>query len=294
MTSPAQDIIFVVAGQLEDPAAAPRPVSRGTSRASVRVGVQRSIDEGGGAQQRAGEGTLRESAGDTLRESAGDTLRVRARPGEDVVVLTLANGPTLVLHPEDARDLMRAQAGAGPRVATPPGASGASSASGPAGAVRAAKAAAATGAAGTSSTGRGPAAAEGEVAVPAQFGWPALEGAATRGTSRGWMGQVVLSAFDVITNLAKDPAVTLATALITKKVDGQVDAGVYELTPEALPASLKGSGRKRDALPSAPDGGPLLVLVHGTFVDTVSTFGKLWALHPQSVRALFTHYAGRV
>ena len=34
----------------------------------------------------------------------------------------------------------------------------------------------------------------------------------------------------------------------------------------------------------------MLVLVHGTFVDTVSTFGKLWTLHPQrgarAVRAL--------
>ncbi|HET6599729.1 MAG TPA: hypothetical protein VFG60_07175, partial [Burkholderiaceae bacterium] len=252
MASRTQDITFVVPGQLEAPAA--RSAGRGTFKTAVRVGAQRS----------AGEGTPRDGAGGTLRDGTGGTLHVRARPGEDVVVLTVANGPTLVLHPEDARDLMRAQAGA---------------------------------VAGSARTGRalrGPDAGSDEVAVPAQLGWPGLEGAATRGMQRGWMGQVVLSAFDVITNLAKDPAATLATALITKKVDGQVDAGVYELAPDALPASLKGSGLKRDSLPSAPGGAPLLVLLHGTFVDTVSTFGKLWALHPQTVRALFTHYAGRV
>ena len=47
-------------------------------------------------------------------------------------------------------------------------------------------------------------------------------------------------------------------------------------------------------MPPAADGGPLLVLVHGTFVDTVSTFGKLWAQHPQRVRELFAHYGDRV
>jgi hypothetical protein len=36
------------------------------------------------------------------------------------------------------------------------------------------------------------------------------------------------------------------------------------------------------------------VLVHGTFVDTVSTFGKLWALHGPAVQQLFSHYGGRV
>src|SRR5206468_4482751 len=33
---------------------------------------------------------------------------------------------------------------------------------------------------------------------------------------------------------------------------------------------------------------------HGTFVDTVSTFGKLWSMHPQTVRDLFAHYDDRV
>jgi len=44
-------------------------------------------------------------------------VRVSARPGEDVVVLTIANGPTLVLHPADARDLLLAQSAATTRSA---------------------------------------------------------------------------------------------------------------------------------------------------------------------------------
>ena len=38
---------------------------------------------------------------------------------------------------------------------------------------------------------------------------------------------------------------------------------------------------------SGPIGAPPLVLIHGTFVETVSTFGKLWTMHPQRVRELF-------
>lgn len=230
METSAQDITFIIPGRQQATQEAPAPV-RGNLKASFRVGAQRG---------------------------SGDVVRVTARPGEDVVILTIANGPTLVLHPEDARDLMRAQAGAGTRSAV-----AASSASD-------------------------------EVVITPQLGWPGLESTATRGATRGWLGQAVLSAFDVVTGLLKDPAVSLASAAITKNVDGAVEAGVYELSADPLPKSLKGSGLKRDAVPAAADGGPLLVLVHGTFVDTVSTFGKLWSLHPQTVRDLFRRYAGRV
>ena len=233
MATQAKDIIFIIPGQAQPGSAAAgatRGRSGGTVKASVRVGAQRG---------------------------AGDAVRVSARPGEDVVVLTITNGPTLVLHPEDARDLLRAQA---------------------AGATRSAIAA-----------GK-----HDEVRVSVQLGWPGLEAASTRGATRGWMGQAVLSTVDVVTGLFKDPAVSLATAAITLKVDGAVDEGVYQLAAAALPASLKGSGLKRPKVDAADDGGPLLVLVHGTFVDTVSTFGKLWTLHPQTVRDLFTQYKGRV
>ena len=235
MATRATEITFVIPGQAQ-PAGGTvsRRRSAGTLKASVRVGTQRG---------------------------SGDAVTVTARPGEDVVVLTIANGPTLVLHPEDARDLLLAQA---------PGATRSGSLGGAAGG------------------------AAGEVTVSAQLGWPGLEAVATRGATRGWMGQAVLGAFEVVTGLFKDPAVSIVTAAATRKLDGAVDEGVYALRPDALPKSLKGSGAKMTSVPPADDGGALLVLVHGTFVDTVSTFGKLWAMHPQTVRELFTRYKGRV
>jgi len=84
MASGTSDITFIVPGQ-EQPAATARSATRGSVKASVRVGTQRG---------------------------GGDPVRVTARPGEDVVVLSVANGPTLVLHPADARDLMLAQSAA--------------------------------------------------------------------------------------------------------------------------------------------------------------------------------------
>ena len=219
-------ITFVVPGQAQ--AASPAALGlRGRVRSSVQVGARRG---------------------------AGDETRLVARPGEDVVVLSIVNGPTLVLHPADARDLMRAQAAPGTRAA---------------------------------------AADADVVTVPAQLGWPGLERGPGAGATRGWLGQVLLGAVDVIKGLVVDNAVDIATAAVTTRIDGRVEAGVYELAPGELPA-LKGSGLKRDKLPPAPDGGPLLVLVHGTFVDTASTFGKLWSQHPQSLAALFGHYGGRV
>src|SRR5664279_3182954 len=227
MAAGTSEITFVIPGQPEV-APVPRGPSRGTVRAGVRVGTTRD---------------------------GGEPVRVVARPGADVVVLTIANGPTLVLHPEDARDLMQAQAGE-PSGGAPPGAAG-------------------------------------EVAVPAQLGWPSLEAQATRGATRGWMGQALLSAFHVLTGLAEDPAVSLATAAVTKKVDGNVEAGVYRLSGDVL-EPLKGSGRKLDQVPAASDGGPMLVLIHGTFSDAPGTFGKLWTQHGAVVRALFSRYANRV
>jgi len=230
MASGTSEITFIVPGQ-EQPAA--RSATGARVRASVRVGTQRG---------------------------SGEPVRVSARPGEDVVVLNVANGPTLVLHPADARDLMLAQSAAATRSAL----------------------AVATRGAGAS-----------EVVVPGQLGWPGLEAEATRGSTRGWMGQAVLSGFQVLTGLAKDPAAKLVAAAVTKKIDGKVDAGVYRLGADAL-EPLKGSGRKLDAVPAAADGGPLLVFVHGTFSDTVGTFSKLWTLHAATVRQLFASYGDRV
>jgi CHAT domain-containing protein/pimeloyl-ACP methyl ester carboxylesterase len=244
MASTARDITFIVPGQLQTPAK--RADAPGTVKASVRVGNVR-----GGVQ------------GDA---AAGSTVRVIARPGEDVVVLTIAGGPTLVLHPEDARDLMQAQA-ASAGGANPPKRGGA-----------------ARGALGASGNG--------ETVVAAQLGWPTAGLDPSRGATRG-IGQAILSGFEVVTNLIKDPAPKLVAAAATRHVDEQVVAGVYQLKPDALPA-LKNSGAKLDNVPPAVDGGPLLMLVHGTFVDTHSTFRKLWDQHPDVVRKLFAAYGDRV
>jgi hypothetical protein len=185
------------------------------------------------------------------RGGEAETVRVTAVPGQDVVLLQIAGGPALLLHPASARDLMLGQTGN----------------------ARSAKSEA------------------GDIPVSAQLRWRGLEQAApTR--ARGFLGHVLLQAFEVITGAGgelKDRAVDFVSSRVVAKVDGQVDAGVYALQPESL-AALKGSPHKLAQVPPAakPDSEPLLVLIHGTFVDTASTFGKLWALHPQRVASLFS------
>lgn len=214
---------------------------------------QRQVTRGGAATPPlvAGlPGQVKDRVRVAAQRAGSAAVRVTAVPGEDVVVLHIAGGPPLLLHPENARDLLLGQ--------------------------------------GTAT--RSAAAAAGDVPVPAQLRWRGLEQAApTR--SRGFLGDVVLSAFEVLTGFVKDRAVTLATSAVLERVDGQVDAGVYALDALSL-QPLKGSRRKLAMVPPAAE--PMLVLIHGTFVDTVSTFGKLWVMHPQRVRELFAAYGNRV
>ena len=238
-TRAAPPIIFIVPGQ-EQPVATTRGAAslagglpRGVVKQSVRVGAQRG---------------------------AGGLVRVAAIPGQDVVVLHIAGGPALTLHPETARDLMLAQQGTIKR-----------------------------------SRGRGGAEDPGpnEVQVPAQLQWRGLEqAAATRGATRGFLGDVLLSAIEVITGVAKNPAADFIASKAVQHVDDQVVAGVYALSSETLPP-LKGA-TPLEQVPAAVDGGPSLVFVHGTFSTTSGSFSPLWSLHPQHVRTLFTKYAGRV
>ena len=187
MASSAGDITFIVPGQLQTPAK--RADAPGTLKASVRVGNVR-----GGVLDGA---------------ATGSTVRVVARPGEDVVVLTIAGGPTLVLHPQDARDLMLAQAAAADDANAPK------------------RGGATRGAAGA------------DTVVAAQLGWPTAGLDPSRAATRG-IGQAILSGFEVVTNLLKDPASKLVAAAATRHVDEQVAAGVYRLRADALSA-LKGT-----------------------------------------------------
>lgn len=185
---------------------------------------------------------------------AGGAVRATAVEGEDAVVLHVAGGPELVLNPSTARALLRAQQGA-----------------------RAARAAEAE--------------RDAAVEVPATLRWRGLEESVPGGVSRGGLADVLLSGVEVITGLFQDRAAGALASMLAAALDGQVDEGVYRLSPDALP-TLAGSGRKVDLVPPAE--GPTLILAHGTFVETASTFGKLWSRHPDRVHAIFRRYQDRV
>src|SRR4051794_38039181 len=93
MGTAPRDITFIVAGEAH--AAADAPVT-----AAHRDAV--------GASE--GLGARKAFVRVALQRGSSGVVRVSARTGEDVVVLTIANGPRLVLHPEHARDLLLAQA----------------------------------------------------------------------------------------------------------------------------------------------------------------------------------------
>jgi pimeloyl-ACP methyl ester carboxylesterase/tetratricopeptide (TPR) repeat protein len=90
--------------------------------------------------------------------AGGTVIRTEAVPGEDVVRLKIAGGPELVLHPENARDLLRAQS--------------------------------------VNARGNIDQVEDGEVAVPVHLGWQGLK--QTTPASRGALGDVVLAGFEVL------------------------------------------------------------------------------------------------
>ena len=204
--------------------------------------------------------------GSTRSGAAPQTLV--AVPGEDIVALHIANGPVLLLHPENARDLLLAQSGTPNASSTRGGGASASAST----------------SASTSATTSAPT----SITVSATLRWQGLEASTP---TRGLLGDVVLKALEVLTGFGKDQAADFAASHVVARVDGQVEAGVYTLSPDSLP-KLKASGRRVVQLPASTE--PLLVFIHGTFVETTSTFGKLWLNHPQRVRELFQHYGGRV
>lgn len=228
-------ITFVVPGQKTSGAAArggsdasPPAFPRGRVKHAVQLGSQRG--EGGAVQ-------------------------VDAVPGADVVVLQIANGPSLVLHPETARDLLAAQAAEDRRGAA------AQSESSPE-----------------------------RLSVPSRLAWPFDGGgAAVRGAARGRVGDVILAGFEVLTDLfgdsAQDAAAGFAASKIVERVDAQAVPGVYRLAA----GGLGSMDAPLDRLPTAGEK-PQLVFVHGTFSTTKGTFAKLWTDHPEHVARLFQTY----
>ena len=227
----------------------------GLSGPIVSAGATRGGD---GAPAAVMPGQVKASVRVGLQRDGGAPVRATAVPGEDIVVLHIENGPVLYLHPATARDLLRGtKAGSGT---------------------------------GSSST-RGDAGGD-DVAVALELQWPgagAASGGATRDLSD--IGRVLVSGFQILTSPFKGQAADFAASVVVQKVDSQVDAGVYALRADGLD-KLKGSGRKLAQVPAASE--PMLVLLHGTFVETVSTFGKLWTGHGTGVAQLFERYGQRV
>ncbi len=60
-------------------------------------------------------GTVKAAVRVARRRSDAEVVRIDAEPDDDIVLLHIANGPRLYLHPEDARELLRAQAGTVPQ-----------------------------------------------------------------------------------------------------------------------------------------------------------------------------------
>ena len=187
------------------------------------------------------------------RGAAGD-LRIEATPDEDAVVIHIANGPSLWLHPEHARELLQAQ--------TDP----------------------------ASDRGEAPEPlGDGEIRVPPRLQWRLEQSVPTRGASRGFLGDVIVRAIDIVTGFAKDKAADVAASKVVNHFDSRVTEGVYRLSPERL-KPLKG----RSPVSVSASDGSSLILVHGTFSETSGTFGKLWSEHSDLVRSLFDAYGGRV
>jgi len=225
-----QAITFVVSGQAMDGEAATRgavlaPPPTPTPAAELGGSVRRSVRLGAAR----GDGTA---------------LRIDATPGDDIVVLHIAGGPSLFLHPETARELMQAQGG----------------------------------------TTR-----DGEVGVPHQLQWQGLAHAGAKATRS--LGDVAAWAFDVVSGFSREPAADLVADGVVAHFDQHAPLGLFALDGEALPDQLI-RGTPLAQAPARGDGKPLLVLVHGTFSDTVGTFRQLWGQHPQLARDLVRAYDG--
>lgn len=206
------------------------------------------------------DGKVKASVRVESRRAGGETHRITALPGQDVVVLEIENGPSLMLHPASARDLLMAQS---PK------------------------------ARGISRSSAELELAPQEVEVSPQLRWQGLANPApnTGGGSRGLLADVVLKVVKVI-GLEQYAQKKVAEVLVPR-LDGRVAEGVYQLNAKALTA-LKDQ-KRLDSLPSAPPGAASLVFVHGTFSTTfASGFANLWSQHSGLVDKLFKDYGDRV
>jgi tetratricopeptide (TPR) repeat protein len=100
-----------------------------------------------------------------------------------------------------------------------------------------------------------------------------------------WFAVVRLKLFDAV---AEETALALA-----RRIDGLAGDRLFRLTRAPLGEALDNVAEP-PPLALQDRSKPLLVLIHGTFVDTATTFGKLWNEHPGTVQQLFDRYEDRV
>jgi len=243
----------------------PPPPPRSTDPIVFIVrGDQAPARDGAARGAAAGAATREIRIADASRAATTPEHRIEAMPGLDIVELVVAarSGEriTLTLSPESARDLLLSQEGA---------AAGLAREAGPRAAARG---------------------APGEVRVPVNARWAMPpDSPVPDAASRSFVGDLF---FDTLRLVGLDPRDALAKAsaeAIRGWRDRQVDEGVYRLAQTQL-APLKGQRKVKLNQVAAPQ----LVLIHGTFVDTTSTFGKWWSHHPALVRSLFDAYRNEV
>jgi hypothetical protein len=231
----ATPITFVVPGQ--------QPGTRATRGAAV--------------SRRTGQplpGQVKESVRLAHGAPAASPVRVTAVPGEDVVVLHIAGGPALMLHPETARDLMLGQ-GSAQRGAT-----------------------------------RAPASAT----WPCRCSCAGARWSRPRPrAARGFLGDVLLSAFEVSPASPRTTRPTLPPARWCRRSTGRSRPVSMRCGPESLEA-LKGSGRlKLQQVPPASRAECWCWCTAPSSTPSAPSASS-GQLHPQRVRELFTHYGGRV
>ena len=214
----------------------------------VLTGVEAAGSTRGGRAAPPTWGTLKKSVVVTAERGAGEAdIRASAVPGEDIVVIDIAGGPSLWLRPENARDLLQSQQDSG--------------------------------------AARG----DGEVRVPGRLKWRLEETTPASRGDRSFLGDVLVQAVHILTGAIEDKAADFVASKVVQAFDDQVNAGVYQLSPNAPLPSLKQSS------PTPIAGAePALVLIHGTFSQTAGTFGKLWTQYPQLVASLFDRFHDRV
>ncbi len=186
--------------------------------------------------------------------AAGDQHTLRARPGEDVMALTIANGPTLVLHPANAAMLLQSQSGAAGRGGTPVPP------------------------------------ADGAVQVDAQLAFAGPAGEA--GTSRGFVSRVVLEAVELVAGPVREQAARLTARVAADKLESATSPGVHRLPPPGPDGLPSFKGKDPVKIPASTE--PILVFLHGTFSSLSGSFADLWRRHPVLVKSLFDFYGGGV